>query len=147
MTHPLLISRAYPKLCCTLESRKRAEVGARLLVLFIAESSSKLTVFLELCKSADSVSGALQKRERGEREQLEQRRRRKKSVAFFFHSFLSSLVLCKIMAGCTERGRARHHRCPPATLARCSRSGRVHSPGTPPCPLFCQATLYVTYVS
>jgi hypothetical protein len=58
----------------------------------------------------------------------------KRSVAFFLRSFLSSLVLCKITAGCTERGRACHRRYPPATLAHCSRSGRVHSPSTPPLP-------------
>jgi len=46
-------------------------------------------------------------REGREREQLEQRRRRKRrkrNVAFFLHSFFSSLVLCKITAGCAERG-------------------------------------------
>jgi len=51
VTHPLLISIAYPELCCTLESGKRVEVGVRLFVLFITESSSKLIMFLELCKS------------------------------------------------------------------------------------------------
>ncbi len=36
--------------------------------------------------------------------------------------------------GFREGGRARHRHSPLATPARCSKSGRVHSPGTPPLP-------------